>query len=85
MNGFLWYVEDSDFRVFSEDSGAFHSWVSFRMIASNNLTMNFKVSNTKQFTSTTIKEAQSSNDTWIQNPITNNEGLDFRVQLDYVL
>ena len=85
VNGFLWYVEDSDFRVFSEDSGAFHSWVSFRMIASNNLTMNFKVSNTKQFTSTTIKEAQSSNDTWVQNPTTNNEGLDFRVQLDYVL
>ena len=85
VNGFLWYVEDSDFRVFSEDSGAFHSWVSFRMIASNNLTMNFKVSNTKQFTSTTIKEAQSSDDTWIQNPTTNNEGLDFRVQLDYVL
>ena len=55
------------------------------MIASNNLTMNFKVSNTKQFTSTTIKEAQSSNDTWVQNPTTNNEGLDFRVQLDYVL
>jgi len=85
VDGFLWYIEDSDFRVFSEESGAFHSWVSFRMIASNNLTINLKVSNTKQFTSTAIKEAQSSNETWIQNPITNNEGFDFRVQLDYVL
>ena len=55
------------------------------MIASNNLTINLKVSNTKQFTSTAIKEAQSSNETWIQNPITNNEGFDFRVQVDYVL
>ena len=85
VNGFLWYIEDSDFRVFNEESGAFHSWISCRMMVSNNLTLNFKVSNTKQFTSTTINQAQSSDYHWIHNPVTNNEGFDFRVQLDYVL
>ena len=85
VDGFLWYIEDSDFRVFSEESGAFHTWVSCRMMVSNNLTLNLKVSNTKQFTSTTINQAQSSNYQWIHNPVTNNEGFDFRIQLDYVL
>ena len=85
IDGFLWYIEDNDFRVFNEESGAFHSWVSFRMRASNNLTINLKASNTKQFTSTTITDAQNSNYQTIQNPISNNEGFDFRVQIDYVL
>ena len=85
VDGFLWYIEDSDFRIFNEESGAFHSWISCRMMVSNNLTLNFKVSNTKQFTSTTINQAQSSDYQWIHNPVTNNEGFDFRVQLDYVL
>ena len=85
VDGFLWYIEDSDFRVFSEESGAFHSWVSCRMMVSNSLTLNFKVSNTKQFTSTTIVEGENSNSDLVQNPISNYEGFDFRVQLDYVL
>ena len=85
VDGFLWYIEDSDFRVFNEESGAFHSWVACRMIVSNSLTLNLKVSNTKQFTSTTIVEGQTSNSDLIQNPIKNYEGFDFKVQLDYVL
>ena len=85
VDGFLWYIEDSDFRVFSEESGAFHTWVSCRMMVSNNLTLNLKASSTKQFTSTTINQAQSTNYQWIHNPVTNNEGFDFRIQLDYVL
>ena len=55
------------------------------MMVSNNLTLNLKASNTKQFTSTTINQAQSTNYQWIHNPVTNNEGFDFRIQLDYVL
>ena len=85
VDGFLWYIEDSDFRIFNEESGAFHSWVSCRMLLSNSLTLNLKVSNTKQFTSTTIDQAQSSDYHWVQNPVSNNEGFDFRVQIDYVL
>ena len=85
VDGFLWYIEDSDFRVFNEESGAFHSWVACRMIVSNNLTLNLKASNTKQFTSTTIVGGQTSNSDLIQNPTSNYEGFDFRVQLDYVL
>ena len=85
VDGFLWYIEDSDFRIFNEESGAFHSWVSCRMIVDNSLTLNLKVSNTKKFTSTTIVAGQSENYDFIQNPVSNYEGLDFRVQLDYVL
>ena len=85
VNGFLWYIEDSDFRVFNEESGAFHSWVACRMMVSNSLTLNLKVSNTKQFTSTTIVGGQTSNSDLVQNPVKNYEGFDFRVQLDYVL
>ena len=55
------------------------------MIVSNNLTLNLKASNTKQFTSTTIVGGQTSNSDLIQNPTSNYEGFDFRVQLDYVL
>ena len=54
-------------------------------MVSNSLTLNFKVSNTKQFTSTTIVEGENSNSDLVQNPISNYEGFDFRVQLDYVL
>ena len=47
--------------------------------------INLKVSNTKQFTSTTIVGGQTSNSDLVQNPVKNYEGFDFRVQLDYVL
>jgi len=54
-------------------------------MVSNSLTLNLKVSNTKQFTSTTIVGGQTSNSDLVQNPVKNYEGFDFRVQLDYVL
>ena len=81
--GFLWYIEDSDFRVFNEESGAFHSWISCRMMVSNNLTLNFKVSNTKQFTSTTI----NSEDIIFTNDVFNKpqfkfQAINFRALLD---
>ena len=85
VNGFLWYLEDSDFRVFNEESGALHAWVSCKTMVSNNFTLNFKVSNTKKFSSTTIVGGQDSNSNLVQNPVTNYEGFDFRVQIDYVL
>ncbi|MAV65250.1 MAG: hypothetical protein CMG00_08685 [Candidatus Marinimicrobia bacterium] len=85
VDGFLWYIEDSDFRVFDEQSGAMHLWVSSKLMVSNNLTVNLKVSNTKQFTSTTIDQGQMSNYSWVQNPIINNEHIDYRIQIDYVL
>ena len=54
-------------------------------MVSNNFTLNFKVSNTKKFSSTTIVGGQDSNSNLVQNPVTNYEGFDFRVQIDYVL
>ena len=85
VDGFLWYIEDSDFRIFDEESGAFHVWVSSKMMVSDNLTINLKVSNTKQFTSTTVEQAQTSSYYWMNNPVTNDEHTDYRIQIDYVL
>ena len=55
------------------------------MMVSDNLTINLKVSNTKQFTSTTVEQAQTSSYYWMNNPVTNDEHTDYRIQIDYVL
>ena len=85
ISGFLWYIEDSDFRLFNSEDGAFHNWVSVNLKPVNSLKVNFKISYTKDFSSTKIVEAQSESGYWVTNPLVSNNNIDFRLQINYAI
>ena len=85
IRGFLWYFEDTDFRVFSSDNGAIHSWTSVDLKPTTLLRILFKVSYTSEESSTRIVDGQSPYGNWIYNPHVSSESMDYRIQLSYAL
>ena len=85
VNGFLWYFEDTDFRIFNSENGAVHKWASVDLKPTSLFRIMLKVSHTMHATSTRIVDAQSPNGSWINNPQVTNEDLDFRIQVNYAL
>ena len=85
INGFVWYIEDSDFRLFNSEDGSIHNWASINLKPISSIKVNFKVSYTKDFSSTKIVEAQSDSGAWISNPLVSNNNIDFRLQINYAI
>ena len=85
IQGFLWYFEDTDFRIFNYEAGAVHNWIAFNFAPNPYLSLRFKVSHTIEYPSTRITAGQTSMDYWIRNPLVNNQNTDFRIQLDYAI
>jgi len=80
---FLWYFEDTDFRIFNTKAGALHNWVAFNFRPTDNLTIGLKASYTTDNPFTRITQGQTSLDTWESNPTEHLEETDFRLQIDY--
>ena len=85
IKGFLWYFEDTSFRVYNSENGSFHNWVSFDIKPTALFRIMFKVSHSKTYLSTKIVGAQISNGTFINNPYVNSEDMDYRIQVTYAL
>ena len=85
LQGFLWYFEDTDFRIFSADHGAVHSWASWQFSPLNNFSVKLKVSQTNYSSYSTITSGKSENGIWISNPVVNQTESDFRLQIDYAM
>jgi len=85
IKGFLWYFEDTDFRIFNSESGAFHHWVALTYHPTATLSVKFKFSYTRDHTFTRITEGQTGIGTWMSNPTVNHQATDFRIQLDYAI
>ena len=83
INGFLWYFEDTDFRIFSEEFGAMHNWISLRFTPNPYISISFKATHTSGTQYTTIDEAQLDSGAWIDNPMVTGNGINYRVQIDY--
>ena len=83
VKGFVWYFGDNDFRIFSNDFGAVHHWLSFRTLVNSYLSFNMKVSYTSEVSSTTITEGQTESGYWLHNPWVSNHGYDYRIQINY--
>ena len=83
LKGFIWYIEDTDFRLFDSESGGIHNWFSIRFRPIESLSVNLKYSITDYFTTTTITEAQTNLGNWIDNPSETNKESNYRLQVDY--
>ena len=84
-DGFMWYIEDNDFRLFNTNSGLVHSWFSFNFKPNNVLSVKMKVSHTSDYFSTTVVTGQMNNGAWIDNPYIFDERFNYRIQIDYAL
>jgi len=84
IQGFLWYFEDTDFRIFSNESPAIHQWGSIRFKPNSNMTIYLKMSQSTSSVSTTIPAAESDNLQWIHNPNISSSSYDYKLQFDYV-
>ncbi len=91
IKGFLWYFEDTDFRIFNSESGAIHKWMAFTYHPTVNLSLRLKISQTHHNTFTrvtggiSVTDEQTNSGTWIPNPVVNKQETDFRIQLDYAI
>ena len=85
LQGFLWNFEDTDFRIFSADHGAVHSWISLHVSPTENFSIKFKISQTHYNPSTTITAGKADNGQWITNPVDHKNESDFRLQFDYAI
>jgi len=83
IKGFIWYIEDTDFRIFDSTKGAIHNWASIRYRPTNLLSIYLKYSFTNDFQNTTITEAQTESGYWITNPLENNSQSDYKIQVNY--
>ena len=85
INGFLWYFEDTDFRVFNSENGSIHSWASVDLKPTSLFRIMFKVSYSAESLSTQIVDGQTKSGSWITNPTTSHEEFDYRIQISYAL
>ena len=83
IKGFVWYIEDTDFRIFDSTKGAIHNWTSIRYRPTNFLSIYIKYSFTNHFEDTTITESQTESGYWISNPWKNNRQSDYKIQVNY--
>ena len=84
-DGFLWYIEDNDFKLFDTNDGIFHSWLSFVVNPTNEFSINFKISKSSDYPSTKIVEAQTESGSWVINPLVSNQKIDWKIQLSYAI
>ena len=85
IDGFVWYHEDTDFRVFDAQSPMVHSWIAFHTKIGNNLSLQIKCSHSIDETSTNISSVQTTSGYWMSNPVVNKEDTSYRIQIDYTL
>jgi len=85
VQGFLWYFEDTDFRIFSSENGLAHSWVAVDLKPTPLFRVMFKVSHSTKGASTRVVDGQAPQGNWIRNPQVTGEDLDYRIQLSYAL
>mgnify|MGYP007063702129 FL=1 len=85
IQGFLWYFEDTDFRIFNSENGSIHTWASVDLKPSALFRIMFKISHTNDAMSTKIIEGQTPEGYWIKNPQVTNEKMDYRLQISYAL
>ena len=85
LKGFMWYIEDNDFKIFDSVAGAIHNWISVRYRPTEKISINLKYSFTDHFSRTTITQAESESGYLINNPILNEMHSDYKIQVDYVL
>ena len=85
VQGFLWYFEDTDFRIFSSENGLVHSWVAVDLKPTPLFRVMFKVSHSTEGASTRVVDGQTPQGNWIRNPQVTGEDLDYRIQLSYAL
>ena len=83
--GFMWYIEDNDFRLFDTNNGLVHSWVSFNFKPNPLLAVKLKISHSSDHYSTTIVGGHLNDGSWIENPYVINENFNYRIQIDYAL
>ena len=83
IQGFLWYFEDTDFRIFSNESPAIHQWGSIRFKPNSNMTIYLKMSQSTSSVSTTIPAAESDNLQWIHNPNISSSSYDYKLPVSY--
>ena len=83
IKGFIWYIEDTDFRIFDSEKGAIHNWTSIRYRPTNFLSIYIKYSFTNYFENTTITESQTESGYWISNPFENKRQSDYKIQVNY--
>jgi len=81
----LWYIEDTDFKIFSTENSTIHTWASFDLKPTPLFRVMFKVSYSTDAPSTRVESGQTPNYNTIQNPLVTGEDLDFRLQLSYAL
>ena len=82
-NGFIWFFEDTDFRIISSDNPKLHNWVSLRAKPNANITAYFKISKSAGNINTQITSAQNEQGIWIHNPQVTNNSYDYKLQFDY--
>ena len=82
-NGFLWYIEDNDFKLFYTHSGTAHSWVSFGIKPNSMLSVKLKVSHSSDQPYTTIISGQSETGYSVINPYIYDQKTNFKIQIDY--
>ena len=85
IQGFLWYFEDTDFRVFNAENGSIHTWAAFDLKPSPLFRVMFKVSYSTDAPSTRVVEAQTPYGNWEKNPRVTSEEMDYRLQVSYAL
>jgi len=83
IKGFVWYIEDTDFRIFDSEKGSMHNWLSIRYRPTGNLSVYMKCAFTNSFQNTTVTEAQTDSGSWISNPVINENKTDYRIQVNY--
>ena len=84
-NGFVWFFEDTDFRVMNSENASIHHWSSIRVKPNPNLSVYLKFSKTGGNVTTNITSAQSQQGVWISNPNVSNSNYDYKFQIDYAL
>ena len=84
-NGFIWFFEDTDFRIMNSENPSLHHWASFRVKPNPNLTVYLKFTKAGGNVNTQITSAQNQQGIWISNPNVSNSSYDYKFQIDYAL
>ena len=85
VQGFVWYFEDTDFRIFNTENGLVHTWAAVDLKPSLLFRVMFKVSHSTEATSTRVVDGQTWQGNWIRNPQVSSEDIDYRLQFSYAL
>jgi len=80
--GFLWYIDYSDFKIFDTDFGLTNMWFAFGLNPVDTMRISFKVSHTWTNPNTGFQGVDASG-YYIPNGYFLDEKLDYRLQIDY--